>query len=306
MALWNQEYDIHFLENGVSTINADLLARLKLKTKQPLMTFDNGDYKIWEEYQEGHIYVFGVDTAQGVGQDYTVAQILDITDLTDIRQVALFACNTMSPFVFAEKLFQIAISWGRPFLCIEAGKDGNQVLDALMNIHGYDNIVNYNMKNDKRGYYQKPGIFCHSDSKYVGITNMKYWVEHMESVTIYDLATLKEFETFVRKTNKTWSAATGFHDDRIMALIWALILLETEIAETYLSIIEYDDVGKPMRIEDPNYDIAIQMAKNSAKNISFARVGAQPLPVIFSRGNDVSSPKEYEMSNLFGAGFRIL
>lgn len=304
--LWNQEYDIHFLENGISTINADLLARLSAKTKKPLLVFDDGDYKIWEEYQDGHIYVFGVDVSSGVGQDYTVCQILDITDLTNIVQVAQYNSNTIQPFVFAEKLNQIARAWGRPFLCVESNKEGNQVLDAIMNIHNYDNIVYYNMENDKRGYYQKPGIYCHSDSKFVGISNMKYWVEHMEALTIYDLATLKEFETFVRKPNKTWSATAGAKDDKIMALIWALVILETKIAERYFNIIESDDIGKPLRIEDPNADLASDAFKNANKNISYAKSGGQPMPVFFTKGSYMSNHKDLEMSNMFGSGFRIV
>lgn len=181
---------------------------------------------------------------------------MDITDPNDIEQCAVFASNKMQPWVFAEKLNQIARSWGRPFLCIERNKEGGQVLDALINVHNYDNIVSFNMKNDKRGVYQNPGIFCHQNSKYTGIQNLKYFVEKKQSVKIFDINTIREFETFIRKENKTWAAKKGYHDDRVMALVWSLVLLEKDICEKYLDITEYDDAGKPSAILDPNQHLS--------------------------------------------------
>ena len=305
MELWKQEYDIQFLEQGTASINGDLIEKMKRGSRLAEITFNDSDYSVFVEPQDGHIYVFGVDAAQGVNQDFSVAQILDITDLRNIVQAGIYATNKEQPYVFAEKLNQIARSWGRPFLCVESNKEGGQVLDALMNTHNYDNIVYYNMENDSRGYYQKPGIFCHPNSKYTGITNMKYWVEHLESVTVYDIATIKEFETFIRKENKTWGAKKGFKDDRVMALIWALILLESDIAERYLDILEYDEIGKPLRIADPNADLAHIALERRDKIISHAKTGGAPSPALFARGY-MESVKEVEMNNMFGNGFKLI
>lgn len=305
MALWAQEFELQFLEAGTSSINGELIERMKAGAKLPIYTFEEGDYVIYEEPKPDHVYVIGVDAAQGVLQDWSFAQILDITNLTDIRQAGWYGSNRIQPYVFAEKLNQIARQWGRPFLCIESNKEGMQVLDALINIHQYDNIVTYNMDNDKKGYYQKPGIYCHQNSKYTGITNMKYWIEHLECVKIYDMTTIKEFETFIRKENKTWAAKKGFNDDRVMALIWALMILEKEIAERYLDILEYDDVGKPLRIKDPNADMAYAAFMNNNKEISFAKMSADPPPSMFARGYYETEQKQ-EIENMFGGGWRIL
>jgi hypothetical protein len=212
-----------------------------------------------------------VDVAEGVGQDYTVAVVLDITDPDDIEMCAIFATNKIQPWIFAEKLNQIARSWGRPFLCIESNKEGSQVLDALINVHGYDNIVTYNMKNDKRQAYQKPGIFSHQNSKYTGIQNMKHFLENKQCVSIYDIATVREFETFIRKVNRTWGAKKGFNDDRVMALVWALIILEKFLAEEYLDVLEYDESGKPSKISDPNQALANMSLKGCSKFQKYKR-----------------------------------
>lgn len=307
MNLWAQEFELEFLEAGTSSINGALIEKMKREAKQPRFTFNEGEYIIYEEPKEGHIYSFGVDAAQGVLQDWSITQILDITDLKDIRQAGMFMSNRDQPFVYAEKLNQIARQWGRPYLCIESNKEGAQVLDALIHTFQYDNIVTYTMDNDKRGYYQKPGIFCHINSKYTGITNMKYWVEHLEAVRIYDMDTIKEFETFVRKENKTWAAKKGFNDDRVMALIWGLIILEKEIAQRYLEVLELDDVGKPMRIADPDAELALQAMRNSNKEIAFTRDTGNPPPTMFARGYYSVMPEVVDdAGNIFGTGFRLI
>ena len=287
MDLWNQEYDIMFLEDGTAAINLQLLEKFKNGCGPVEFSYDNGDYKIWVEPKEDRIYSIGVDAAEGVGQDYSVAQILDVTDPTEIIQCAMFASNRLQPYVFAEKLNQIARSWGRPFMCIESNKEGSQVIDALYQVHNYDNIITVTMKNDVRGAYQKMGIFCHGNSKSKGITHMKYMIETRQAVKFNDLQTVKEFETFVRTGQKKWEARKGFHDDRIMALLWGLYLLERETAEKYLNVLDYDDAGLPSRISDPNQEIANQSFYDQGKNVSYARTGGIPPPMLFQKGREI-------------------
>lgn len=247
---WLQEFCCVFLDKGAASLSLTVLQDMKKAVRPPLYSFEEGDYLVWEDRQPGHIYVIGVDTSEGIGLDYSVAQVIDITDLTDIRLVAQYHSNLLQPYVFAEKLNRVARGWGKPFLAIERNSPGGQVVDAMKEIHQYDRIIQYTMKNDKKGMNQKLGIFCHQNSKYTGIMNTKYWMETLRAVTIPDANTIKEFETFRRKENGTWKAKDGHFDDRVMSLVWALIILETEITQKYLSILQYDDVGKPKIIRD--------------------------------------------------------
>ena len=305
MDMWNQEFEIQFLEDGSSAVNLDVIERLKKMCRAPDHTMENGTYKIWHSPEPNRIYSIGVDVAEGVGQDWSVAQILDITDPLNIIHCAQYATNTEQPYVYAEKLNQIARSWGRPFLCIERNKEGGQVVDALYNVHKYDNIIHYTMKNDKRGVYQNLGIFCHQNSKYTGIMNMKYFVEHLESVKIFDYLTLNEFESFVRKENKTWSARKGCKDDRVMSIIWALVILEKDIAEQYFNVLEYDDAGKPIRIVDPNQDFANTCFYDPDSYSAYAKTGGGPLPTIFHRGGESVSQQNFDMEKYSIAGWSI-
>jgi hypothetical protein len=85
---------------------------------------------------------------------------------------------------------------------------------------------------------------------------MRYWFDQLQVCRVYDIATIHEFETFVRHPNGTWSHQAGEHkyDDRVMAIVWALFLLEKEIAEKYITVLEYDMTGRPAKVEDPYSD----------------------------------------------------
>jgi len=307
MDSWYQEFCCVFHESGAVAVNLSVLEELKKRIKKPIYTFDEGDYLVWEEPQAGHIYTIGVDTAEGLGLDYSVAQIMDITDLTDIRQVAQYHSNMVQPYVYAEKLNKIARAWGKPYMSIERNGCGGQVIDALYNVHKYDNIVHYAMNNDARGMYQKMGVYCHTNSKYTGIMNMKYWVETLLAVTIYDRATLKEYETFRRKNNGTWAAQEKFHDDRIMAMIWALLPLETEIAQRYFNVLQYDDVGKPKMIQDPNGEFEKYLGPLWADNDHAIQIG-DPAPMLLGvSSNEFNhTPHQKDMMDMGTQGWTIL
>ena len=77
------------------------------------------------------------------------------------------------------------------------------------------------------------------------------------AVKLRDNATLEELKTFVRYPNGTWKAMQGLntHDDRVMSLIWALMILENEITEQYFEIELTDKNNKPAVIKNLDYGL---------------------------------------------------
>lgn len=251
-ASFEQEFGNIFMETGQSAIDAGLITELRTMAKDPKLTFDDGHYKIWKLPNPEHLYTIGVDVCEGIGRAASVAQVIDITDLTNIEVVATYHNNTIDPFHFGEVLFKIAHQWGRPMLAIERNNCGGQVIDALKQTHGYHNIVDHTPKTMSVGnnYYKRLGIYSHTNSKYQGVINMRYWMNSLKVVKSYDISLVQELETFVRYPNGTWKAKSGdyIYDDRVMALIWGLFVLEKEIAEKYYDIPEFDSKGKPMKV----------------------------------------------------------
>jgi hypothetical protein len=307
MDKWNQEYELQFLNSGRTALNVDLIKRMKSACVAPKFSFDNGEYVIWEEPRKDRIYSVGVDVAQGTGGDYSIAHILDVTDPLDIRHCGILSSNSCVVYVFAERLNQVIRSWGRPFLCIERDMgNGAALIDALVNVHNYDNIVSVSKVNSSDGRYNDQiGIVSHQNSKLAGITNMRYYLETLESVNVRDLKTMIEFDTFVAKNNRQWSAMKGYHDDRIMSLVWGLFLLEKEVAEKYLDILETDETGRIVRIADPNQDLVNNLLVEGSKKVAYARLGGQPPPSIFQFGQ-ISSYKDAEIAGYVNNGFTFV
>jgi hypothetical protein len=249
---FDQEFGNCFLETGHSAIDSSLIDLYRNIAREPKLTYEDGNYKIWETPNPEHLYAIGVDVGEGIGQAASVAQILDITDLTNIELVASYHNNVIDPFHFGEVLYKIANQWGRPMLAIERNNCGGQVIDALKQTHNYHNIIDHTPKTmtTKGNYYARLGIYSHTNSKYQGIMNMRYWMNALRVVKIYDINLVQELETFVRYPNGTWKAKPGeyIYDDRVLSLVWGLFALDPLIAQKYYDIPEYDSRGKPARV----------------------------------------------------------
>jgi hypothetical protein len=256
MDAFNQEFNCEFLDSGESSISDEIYERLSIYIKDPSFVMDDGHYKIWDEPKDDKIYVAGVDVSEGIEKDASVIQIFDITDLTAIKQVACYHNNSISPVNFTGKVNEILSQWGRPLVCIERNNCGGQVVDNLRYIHGYENIVSWGSATAGRVKDQL-GIVVHTNTKYTGIINMRYWVNQLQVVHIKDINLLKEFKNFVRSSNGTWSAkkGAGYHDDRVMSTIWALLILDKVLVEKHFEIIQYDTNHKPLIIKQLDFGI---------------------------------------------------
>jgi hypothetical protein len=124
-------------------------------------------------------------------------------------------------------------------------------LDVVCHTHNYESVVSYHFEGFSKHYNNENrfGIHNHTNTKYRGVTNFRYWVNSLNALRIYDLQTLLELSNFVRHDNHTYSKRKSDDlDDRVMSLIWAMFILENSIAEKYYQILDTDDQGKPLKI----------------------------------------------------------
>ena len=251
-----QEFGNIFLDNASSAVGASVLERFKIEKKEPIWTSLDGEYLVFEYPNPKCLYVVGVDVSEGIGRAASVAQILNVTDLQNIKQAAVFSSSKIEPYHFANKLSTIGQSWGLPPILIERNNCGAQVIDALFYNHNYEKIVSYNKisEQDKYNRTRNMGVLSHTNIRFDGIQNMRYWVNHLQTVHINDTQTISEFETFVRFPNGVFrKKSEAFFDDRVMSLVWALFVLESEICQQFFEIIDYDMQHKPLQIRDNNF-----------------------------------------------------
>jgi hypothetical protein len=249
---FDQEYGNVFHEKGKTAIDPELLEQLKAQCKEPILVMDNGDYKIFNEPNPESFYAIGVDVSEGIGRSNTVAQVLDFSDLTRIKQVAIYASNQISPFHFGTRLMGILDDWGRPPILVENNNNGQQVLDVLCQTHNYESVVSYQFDGMSKHYNRENrfGIHNHTNTRYRGVTNFRYWANSLKALELYDMDTLLELSNFVRHANFTFSKRKDEDlDDRVLSLIWGLFILDPAIASKYYNIIENDDQGRPLKIK---------------------------------------------------------
>ena len=282
--IFRQEFGNEFLETGESVLDEEILDKLEVNISSPVHILEEGNYKIWQNPDpQNHLYVAGVDVGEGVSQAASVIQMFDITDLTHIRQVAIYTDNTISPYNFTSKLHEILQHWGSPLALIERNNCGAQVVDNLSHYFSYENIVTYN--NVKKVDMTRLGVLAHTNTKYKGVMNMRYWINELKSVILHDQETLYELKNFIRYPNGTWKAreGEGLHDDRVMSMIWALMVLETTITERYFDISKVDDNGKPLHIIPLSYNL--QQSTTTLHAHDDYMSGSSFLPALMSNGS---------------------
>jgi hypothetical protein len=244
---FRQEFDCEFIESGDTFIDEEYFLKLESEIQDPKHIFEDGAYRVWEVPDINSIYTIGVDVAEGVGKNSSVIQILDITDLTNIKQVAEYCSNTINPYEFATKVHDICEHWGSPPVLIERNNSGAQVVDLLYQNYRYPNIVSYSPRTGKFKF-DRMGVYAHTNTKYKGVMNMRYWVHELKCILFRSEETIQELKAFQRKPNGTWCAKPGYDDDRVMSLIWALMILDSALVQRYYDVVELDDNGKPKNI----------------------------------------------------------
>jgi hypothetical protein len=292
---FSQEFGNEFIHGGESTVDEALYNSLQREIREPEFIFDDGKYLVWEEPREGRIYTVGVDISEGVGEAASVVQVLDITDLTSIEQVAVYHTRDTVPFQLTAKLLEILNQWGRPPVSIERNNCGAQVVEQLKFTHRYENIISWGAKAGDKNEAKRVGILAHTNTKYRGVMNMRYWVNELKVVRIRDVNTLKELKNFIRYPNNTWGARPGADswDDRIMSLIWALISLENEICIKYFDVVSLDDCDRPQVIKPLDYGIRGVISPFSMySNEKLGNSDQNILPVVINDAKDLDSDIE--------------
>ena len=297
-AMWNREFECEFDEVGESALDHELFDQMKRHTFEPLYILDDGHYNLWEQPNEEKIYVAGVDISEGVGKDYSVIQILDITDPKRIKQAAVYSNNKISPSEFTPKLREILQHWGDPLAMIERNNCGAQVVDNLKREFNYDNIVNWGIDKVVNRTSNKLGIISHTNTKYYAVMNQRYWVNTMKYVQINDIGTVTEMKDFVRSKANSWGAKSGSNDDRVISLMWALMILHENIASVYFDIIEKDENGKPSVIRSIDYGIKYYI--NPTSIYSNEKSGGDALPVLMGSHTETDNP---DIDELYSQGW---
>jgi hypothetical protein len=219
-------HNCQFQGSTVTLIDADVIIN-KLKWSEPMLQPDDFT-KVWQMPKSGRRYVICIDTGGGVGSDYSIMNVFDITEFPNepAEQVAIWKNNKTPPNEFADVLKAACEYWNDAYTIGETNGLSAEVLSRLFNDYEYENIF---MDMENGGTF---GVFSTRKSKPVAALNFKELLEK-GLIILHDSETIDEIGIFEEVSPGVFKAKTGkdLHDDCVITCLWLGYFLRSSYFE---------------------------------------------------------------------------
>lgn len=215
---WDQEFACAFLGSSATLISAAKL--ITLATMQPLQATENT--RLYEAPIKGHLYACTVDVAEGLGGDFSVVMVFDVTQ-APYKPVYIYQNRYIDVMALPGLIAGVAKGYNGAMVLVESNF-GQMVADILWRDFEYEHVIftERTIKNPggfKIGFggkRQMPGVKMDVLTKRVGCSNLKSMVEN-DQLIIHDAQTIEELRRFAVK-GKSYAAEQG-NDDLVMCLV---------------------------------------------------------------------------------------
>ena len=165
---------------------------------------DNERLVMWLPPQPGKAYVIGVDPASGGAEgDYSCAEVIERTSGLQCAELH----GHFPPRELAGRLVQLGSAYNNGLLAVERNNHGAGVL-AHLQLQGYENVYR---EGDQEGWLTS------AVSRPAMIENLSAMLADSPGL-FRSPRLLHEFRTFVRHVDGSSGAASGTHDDCVMAM----------------------------------------------------------------------------------------
>jgi hypothetical protein len=238
---WRQEFECEFLGSTNTLIVPSKLRNMPYKP--PIRQQQELD--VYEEPEKEKIYCTLVDTASGLGQDYSAFIILDVSQIP-YNVVAKYKNNEISPILFPHIVEQVSKKYNNSYCLIETNGNGNQVADILYYDIEYENTIITSAAHggqEVSGGFKKNsriGIVTSKNVKRMGCSTLKELIEK-DHLHIEDYDIISELMTFAEK-GISYQAEEGYNDDLVMCLV----LFGWLVNQRYFKEITDSDIRKEL------------------------------------------------------------
>lgn len=219
----------HYITNGVTSHNCvfmgssdTLISGHKLQQltfDAPIEVDEQELYKVYERPVEGHTYTVTVDVGEGIGKDYSVVSVFDITQ-QPYRHVAVYRNNIIPPLMLSDVIYKIAKKYNEAFVVIESNTVGKITADSLYHDFEYENMLTGAVKDSESVVSAGAGhvgIRTTRKTKAIGCSNLKTLIES-DTLLTTDFMTVSELTTFIKK-GTSFQAEENKTDDIVMTLV---------------------------------------------------------------------------------------
>jgi hypothetical protein len=278
---FRQEFETEFIGSSATLVSGVKLRALAFHN--PISSADGFD--IYEEPIAGHMYIATVDCAEGVEQDYSTINVVDVSQ-TPYKQVAKYRNNKLPLLFFPTIIYSVATKYNEAFALIETNNIGQQVVDILHYDLEYENIYkleHHHIKGQSisAGFKRSTsfGVKTTKSVKKIGCANLKTLIEG-DKLIINDFDTIAELNTFVR-VRDSYAAEEGNNDDLTMGLV----LFAWLTAQSYFKDTTNIDIRKVL-LEEQNL-----LIEENLSPVGFIDDGLQE--EVFNDGHDMWSTRNH-------------
>lgn len=290
-----QELDLNFSASG-NTIPANIIDTLKsnaleVKTK-PIVVEDQAlqGLVVYEKPNPNYEYLLGVDTAEGVHEDFSSFHVLKLPNAELLSQggnliptvAAHFSSNSIGIKSFKDLVKYTGLLYNKAWLNIERNNHGHVLLTYFIQDNDYiaDRILNKYDVNKNTFVKGTKGWLTGPGSRGVLIRMfLDFITEHYEHLSL-PLVTTEQFLTFVKNNSGRWEAQRGYHDDEILSLALAVVgyqilpIYKQWLVENSSSEVPSIDLDEDMFVFSSNFlpEDKIQLKKENKSLIPSSEV----------------------------------
>ena len=253
MDRWMQEFECEFKSAGdASLVPSDHIEKFRInlgRYPQPaqLNLSKNPDKEIhamfWKCFDPLRTYAASGDISEGTGNDSSVVQIWDVTEVKNIQLVARMSCSKATLVDFGYAAYEFMKMYGFPPFIVENNGVGAGFVDIMMDTYHYPRErIFYEQAISPTGKYGELSYGVKSKNR----TKLDACMFTNELITTYEIdisipdeLLVNEMGTFVRKNTSnsiTFAAKDKCHDDYIMSWIWGMYMLSPDVVAQHYHV----------------------------------------------------------------------
>lgn len=255
MNRWLQEFECEFKSAGdASLVPSEDIEHFRMNLKNypepaKLNLSKNPDKEItanfWKPFDPTRTYAASGDISEGTGNDSSVANVWDVTDVKHIQLVARMSCSKATLVDFGYATYEFLKLYAFPPFIVENNGVGAGFVDIMLDTYNYPkDRMFYEQAISPTGKYGEItyGVKSKNKTKLEACMFLNELITTDEiEISIPDELLVNEMGTFVRKNTSnsiTFAAKDKCHDDYMLTWIWGMYLLFADVITQHYSVVK--------------------------------------------------------------------
>ena len=250
-----QEFECEFKSSGdASLVPSDFIEHFRMNLKNypkpaQLNLSKNPEKEItanfWKPFDPSRTYASSGDISEGTGNDSSVTNIWDVTDVKHISLVARMSCSKATLVDFGYATYEFLKLYAFPPFIVENNGVGSGFVDIMLDTYHYpQDRMFYEQAISPTGKYGEItyGVKSKNKTKLEACMFLNELITTEEiDISIPDELLVNEMGTFVRKNTSnsiTFAAKDKCHDDYMLTWIWGMYLLFADVITQHYSVVK--------------------------------------------------------------------